>query len=139
MLGTAEYLENQVLTASPYRLHLMVVDGAVRFARRALEALEAHNREAAHLALNRSREFITELLGGLDEGHSSELTTPLKELFLYAYRNLVRADFDRDPKIVRDAIRVLEMHRETWIILGEQLGQEHSPAPDQPAQRSWCG
>jgi flagellin-specific chaperone FliS len=39
MTTAAEYLEAQVLTASPHRLHLLVVDGAIRFARQAQAAL----------------------------------------------------------------------------------------------------
>ena len=60
------YLETQVLTASPERLHLMVVDAAIRFARQSFVALEEKNIEAAYLALTRSRSCISEILTGID-------------------------------------------------------------------------
>ena len=46
----AEYLETQVLTASPEQLHLMVIDGALRFARYGLISLEQDDIEEAHEA-----------------------------------------------------------------------------------------
>ena len=35
----SSYLESKVLTAPPQRKHLMLIDGAIRFGRRADEAL----------------------------------------------------------------------------------------------------
>ncbi len=123
MPGADAYLSTQVLTASPYRLHLFVVDGAIRFASQAAEAMRAKDFGAAHLALGRSRDFVTELIGGLDESRDPELTTRLKHLFLFSYMNLVEGERDRDVKKVQDALAVLRMHHETWIELGLALHQ----------------
>lgn len=137
MESVREYLETQVLTASPHRLHLMVVDGALRFARRGLQALENQDWESLEASLSRSRDCVTELIAGLRADASEELMTSLKALFAFVFRNLAIADPQRDPQLIRDAIRVLEIHRETWIALGEQL---HDSAPSdipQPHAMSW--
>jgi flagellar secretion chaperone FliS len=135
----AEYLEAQVLTASPHRLHLMVVDGAIRFARRAEAALEARRWEELDVAMSRSRDCVAELFGGLDAERSPDLADQLKALFTFVYRNLVLADSERSVQRIRDAVRILEMHRETWIELGEKLTKESagdSSVPT-PHARSW--
>ena len=133
---TRDYLETQVLTASPHRLHLMVVDGALRHAARATEALEAGDYESAHFALNKSREFVIELVSGLDPGPAPELADRLKNLFLFIYRNLAEADRRRDPRLVRDARKILEMHRETWLEVGRV--QESTVAAEvSESGRSW--
>ena len=41
------YLESKVLTAPPQRLHLMLIEGAIRFGRQAEELLRKGERAAA--------------------------------------------------------------------------------------------
>lgn len=125
-----EYLESRVSTAAPHQLHLMVVEGAIRYAKQAKESLEQHDIETAHLALNRSREFISELISGVKADQNQELADRVQSLFVFAYRNLAVADMEQEPRAVADALRVLEMHRETWRMLCEQLKDE----PRQAAQ-----
>ncbi|MDA1013571.1 MAG: flagellar export chaperone FliS [Planctomycetota bacterium] len=116
-----EYLEARVMTAAPHQLHLMVVDGAIRFARQAKQALEVGDLETAHLHLNRSRDFVSELISGLDKNQAADITERVHFLFSFAYRNLALADMEREPRMVKDALRILEMHRETWRMLCDQL------------------
>lgn len=126
-----EYLENRVMTAQPHQLHMMVVDGALRHARAAVEALENTDYEAAHFALNDARGFVSELAAGLDEERLPEVVRELKLLFAFAYKCFVHADLERSPKHVHDAIRVLELHRETWKTITDVANM--SDVPQQPA------
>lgn len=134
---TIEYLESQVLTASPYRLHLMVVDGAVKFARRARLALEENDISAMHVALDRSRACVAELISGLRDAGDRDLIDSLKALFAFVYRSLALADPQRNVRLIDDAIRVLEIHRETWIELGERLPKDTESAAPAPHVLSW--
>ena len=137
MNGPEEYLETQVMTATPHQLHLMVIDGAIRFATQAEEALQEDDFETAHFALNRSREFVTELIGGLDQKRSEELETRLKSLFMFVYHNLVNADMKRDVSMVQDALKILKMHRETWMGLGEKMKREVVGAQNETGKNDW--
>lgn len=132
------YLEAQVMTAKPHHLHLMVVDGAVRFAVQAEEALRKNDIETAHVALNKSRACVSELISGLNPEHAPEMVERLKALFVFAYRNLAEADMQHDAARVSAALRVLRIHRETWTSLGEQLAQQsRAEAPQPTGERSW--
>lgn len=139
MSYAAEYLESQVMTAGPHRLHLLVVDGAIRFARRASEALDGQRWDELDGALSRSRDCVAELLGGLDFDQAPDLADRLKALFTFVYRNLALADTERSHRRIRDALRILEIHRETWLELGESLAK--AAAGDHivptPHARSW--
>lgn len=134
------YLETQVMTASPYRLHLMTVDGAIRFAKQAEEALQKEDRESAHLSLGKSREFVNELISGLDSEHAPELVEQLKALFVFVYRRLAEADMHQDASLVGEALEILGMHRRTWVDLMDKLheeqGDESTAVPHQRS-RSW--
>ncbi|MBT4866091.1 MAG: flagellar export chaperone FliS [Planctomycetaceae bacterium] len=121
MHGQNEYLESQVMTASPYRLHLMVVEAAIRHAVRAEQALADNDFETTHQALSDSRRFVGELITGLNEEEAPELVGRLKALFLFAFRNLVEADLNQDVAKLDDALNVLKQHRDTWLEVAEQL------------------
>ncbi len=121
MAGADPYLSTQVLTASPYRLHLMVVEGAIRFARLGASSLEENDLEMAHQALGKSRDFVAELLGGLKEEYEPLLAARMKQLFLFAYARLAEGDRDQNIQKVQEALRILEIHHETWQELGQTL------------------
>ena len=137
-----QYLDLQVATASPERLHQLVVDAAIRFARQAEEALEAGNHEEAFFSLNRSRDFVNEILTGIVTEPNPELADRLRGLFVFVLQNLARADRSRDPQLVRDAVQILETHRSTWSLLVADVlkaGPDRS-VPDRdgaPGTRSW--
>jgi flagellar protein FliS len=135
------YLESQALTASPERLHLMVLEAAIRFAKKGEAALVEKNYEAAYFALDRSRSCVGELLGGINADPNPELAERLKALFVFVHTNLTRADVERDPQLVRDALAILESHRQTWLELIESLVDERSSRQtEQPVaagENSW--
>lgn len=141
-MNTDDYLETQVMTAPPHQLHLMVIEGAVRFAVQAKQALEQNDYEMSHLALSRSRDFVNELIAGLNGEQSPELVEQLKGLFAFAYERLVRADHEHDPKLVDDALVVLENHLQTWRDLVQFMGTSTSDSTSadgnsSQASREW--
>ena len=123
------YLETAVLTASPQRLHLMVLDGALRHARRAEAALESGDAAAARLDLGDGRACGGELISGLDPRHDSGLVENVKALFVFAYRKLALAELERNVRHLRDGLKVLELHRETWLQLMEATRAAEPPRP----------
>ena len=137
MVFENDYLETQVMTSPPYRLHLMVIDEAIRKARIAIDALEQQEHEASHFALDSCRQCVNELIGGLDPETSPDLVERLKSLFLFVYRRLVAADLEHDPSLVREALRILESHRDTWVALLERLKHSPSSAAYETDGMSW--
>ena len=120
-----EYLESHVLTATPHQLHLMVVDGALRFANAGKEALLEKNYEESHHAFAKSRSFISELFSGLDEERAPEMIESLRKLFAFCYKNLAQADIDHNVDLVEEAIHILDLHRQTWMELIEKLPEDY--------------
>ena len=134
-----EYVESKVTTATPYHLHLMVIDGAIRFAQAAETALEQRKYAEARARLDLARRFVAEMLAGLDAAQFPEVVDKLKALFVFVLRNLVNGDLRRDPSLVADALTILRSHRETWLALAERLKQESAAqSPAGPQDRfSW--
>ena len=123
-MSTAEYLEAKILTATPHQLHLMVIDAAIRQAIIAEDALRQNKIETAQRASSKGRQLVAELIGGLDPARAPEVVENLRSLFLFVHRKLTEAESRRDPASAADALTTLRMHRETWLLLGEQLREE---------------
>ena len=127
------YLAARVRTASPERLHAMVVDAAVRWAIRAGDALEAGDREAGHLASSKAVALVSELIAGLDRDADAGVADGTAALFAFALARLAEADRERDAARARAAARVLSVHRETWAELLRARGTERAPEAAPPA------
>ena len=56
------YLRTKVLTASPEELRLLLLDGAIKFARQGREGLAARNYEASFNGISQCRNIVLELL-----------------------------------------------------------------------------
>jgi flagellar secretion chaperone FliS len=115
------YLEAQVRTATPQRLRLMLIEGALRFARQSLELWDNDQQlEARFNALTRCRSVVSELYATI-KTEEFPVAQPVKALYLFLFQHLADASLSKDPQKVRDVIRVLEQERETWQQLCEKM------------------
>ena len=119
-----EYLESRVMTAPPERLHLLVVEAALRFSKIGAQALRDSNFERSFAALSKARDCVNELLCSVRTDTQPDLGNQLKGLFLFCHRSLFLADLEHAPGHADDAIRVLQIHRETWVELLDRLARE---------------
>lgn len=121
------------MTAPPERLHLLVVEAALRYARIGREAVIEKKFDRAFAALSKSRECVAELISGIRNDPNPELAERLKGLFLFCHGAILRGDLEHNPDRIADAIKILEMHRDTWKELIARLaGQPAVAAPQSP-------
>jgi flagellar protein FliS len=126
----AAYLETQVLTATPQKLRLMLIDGCIRFAGQAREAHASGNDELFGQSLDRARDAVTELISGI-RPEKSELTNAARALYAFIFRSLAEAQLFKDPAKIDDAVRVLQEERQTWLAVCEL--ELEMPSGDEPA------
>jgi flagellar biosynthetic protein FliS len=116
-----EYLRTKVMTASPYRLHLMVIDEMLKHSRNALRAIDAADFETSHTETVRAREYCGEVLSGIRDDQSPELAANVKDYFLHVQKYLFMADMQQDRASAERAIDLLEGYRESWVELNSRL------------------
>jgi flagellar protein FliS len=124
------YLETQVNTATPQKLRLLLIDGALRFARQTLDHWRASNQPAAAESLLRCREITSELLAGVSP-EASPLARQVSEIYVYLFAMLSEVQRTRDEHALAAAIRILEEERETWRQVCEKL-TDRPTAPAAP-------
>lgn len=123
-----EYFRNAVMTASPEQLHLMLYDGAIRFARQARQALAARDFETSCERLLRAQQILLEMEAGLRPEVNATLCEQVGALYRFVYSRLIDANMKRDLTAVDEALRILEHQRETWRLLIEKARGADAPA-----------
>ncbi|MEX2175116.1 MAG: flagellar export chaperone FliS [Pirellulaceae bacterium] len=115
------YLDMQVNSATPQKLRLMLLDGAIRFARQTQELWGERDFDAALEALIRCREIVGELLSGVHTDESP-LARQVGGLYVYLFSALVEVQQTRDAQQLAAILGVLASERDTWRQVCEQLG-----------------
>jgi flagellar protein FliS len=136
------YFETQVFTASPQKLQLMLIDGALTYARQATEHWRHGRIYEGGEATIACQRIVTELLRGLKADVAPELVGNVASVYNFVFRSLTDAGMKRDQAKLNDVIAVLEIERETWRQVCEQLGSsldatqqaQSKPAPHFTAQ-----
>lgn len=123
------YLESRVMTASPAQLHLMLIEGAIRFGTSAKQELANNNEGRANEAMLRAIDIIGEMLAGV-RGGQSDINQTLGDLYQFLFHTLTSAYVNTDAQKLEDVLRILEFERETWQLACERA---HAEAKQQPS------
>jgi flagellar protein FliS len=115
------YLVAQVMTAPPQRLHLMLIEGAIRLIHEARRHWAAREDDRAGEAIIRAQEIVGQLLAAFQRDVEPELVKRVAAVYLYVYRALMQASLERDEAKLADALKVLDAERETWRELCERV------------------
>lgn len=126
------YLESKILTAPPHRLHLMLVEGAIRFCRQAETELHAGNQAAAAGPMMRALDIVGELLAGVRQ-NESELNDKLVAVYWFIFCRASEAAMHSNSIALAEVLRLLEFERETWQKLCENLSHCGGSAAPPPA------
>jgi flagellar secretion chaperone FliS len=115
-----EYLSTEVLTASPQKLQLMLIDAAIRAASRAQSLWTGERTEPVTRTILSCQALVAQIIAGLAPNHESPLVQRVIAVYEFVHRMLVAAHRQRDPSRLADVLAVLEIERETWRQVCEQ-------------------
>src|SRR5262245_21852962 len=118
--GHTQYLASKVQAAPPHRLHLMLIEGAIRFGRQAEDALRRGDRVAAPPALLRVLDIVGELVAGV-RGKESLLNDKIEDFYWFLLRRVSEANIDGDAAKMAEVLKLLEYERETWQLVCNRL------------------
>ena len=128
-----QYLESKVNTASQPQLHMMLLDGALRFGNQAKKAgAENPDFSMSEQPLTRMFDIVEELLQGLACGEG-EVSKQLEEQYAFVYRELATCLINKDLELLEGCMEVLRFQRETWKLASEQIETKQA-APRTQAQ-----
>jgi flagellar secretion chaperone FliS len=125
------YLVSDVMTATPPKLHLMLLNAAIKEARRAQKHLQDNEDEKARKSIMHARNIIGGILAGMDYEAKAELIGKVAGVYLFIYQALAQAELNKDLNKLDEALRILEIERDTWRQVCEKLvastGKQSAP------------
>lgn len=112
MNPAAAYRNQQIMTASSEQLTLMLYDGAIRFLRASITAIEAKDMEKAHDMNMRTQEIVREFRQTLNM--DIELSENWDKLYEFMEYRLMEGNVKKDKAMLQDVLDLLRDMRDTW-------------------------
>ena len=109
-----QYKKNQIETATPEQILILLYDGAIQYLNRAKVALEQSNNEQFYSNLTGCEKIIEEFMNTLDMELGGKLAENLYRLYEYLYNLLVKTGGNRKVENIDEVLRHLTSLRETW-------------------------
>ena len=106
------YKTQQIMTASPQELTLMLYNGAIRFVSESIQAIDRNDMQKAHEANMRAQDIIREFMNTLDMQY--EVSQGLDKLYDYLEYRLIQANIKKDKAQLEEAKGLLTELRDTW-------------------------
>lgn len=109
-----QYQENSVVQADPTRLVQMMFDGVVKFAHRAIKAIDDNDPEAAHNNIMRTYAIIAELMATLNFEDGGEIAIQLEQCYDYMLFLLKEANISKDKEKIGKVLTLIEPLQKAW-------------------------
>lgn len=107
------YKNQQIMTAPPEELTLMLYNGAIRFINESMQALDQGNLEKANNTNLRAQDIIKEFMSTLDMQY--EISHNLLALYDYIEFRLMQGNLKKDKNQLGEARDMLLELRDTWV------------------------
>jgi len=134
------YRANQVMTADPGTILLMLYQGAIDFLRQAKTGLEKKDMAEKGLYINKTLAILSELLTSLNFEVGGEVARNLEGLYLFMIDHITNANLYNDPRLLEEALALLSTLKEGWegAVTSERkrLAEETLRQPSVSAQPS---
>src|SRR5690348_7486333 len=110
-----EYQNNQVTTADPKGLIVMLYEGAIKFLNGALSNIDDFRKyDKVNQQIIKAQDIITELMLSLDLDKGQEIAQNLLSLYVYVKKLLLEGNIKKERKPIEDAVRMLTTLKEGW-------------------------
>lgn len=117
-----KYKATSIQSASREKLLLMMYEGAIKFVKLALTAMEKKDIAARGENIGRAFDIVLELNNTLDHKvGDGEIAKQLEQLYMFITDQFTKANIHNDPKPLMEALKILETLYEGWKQAVEQI------------------
>ncbi len=113
-----QYKVNSINSASPGELTLMLYNGAIKFIKLAIVAVEEKTYEKVNENLIRAQDIINHLSATLDMNY--EIAKNFSMLYDFMYSHLVKANMKKDRQAMQEVVELIEGLRDAWAEMLKQ-------------------
>jgi len=106
------YKNQQIMTASPEQLTLLLYNGALRFLNESIQAMEQGDLQKSHNSNLRVQDIVREFMHTLDMSY--EISQTWAQLYEYTEYCLIQGNIKKDVEQLQNAKSMLEEMRDAW-------------------------
>lgn len=109
------YRQQDVLTANPLELVVMLYDGCIKQLKISALAIEDKNNERANDGMQQAQLILMELVNSLDLRYS--IGQDLMELYTFMLSRITAANAAKDAGMLGEVVGLLASLRESWVTI----------------------
>lgn len=109
-----QYKKNQLETATPEEILILLYDAAINFLNRSKVSLEQENYEQFSKDLQNCKNIILEFMNTLDMENGGKVAETLHSLYRYYHMVLVKSEIGQNVEGIDEVLRHLINLRGTW-------------------------
>ena len=131
-----QYQNNQIATAKPEQILILLYDGAIRFVYRAAAAIVANNAEQKNININKTVAILSEFSATLDHTIGGQVAADLTALYNFMIRELTVVNRTNDLNRLENVRSILTELRDTWaqaVKMKPETNTTENPAVGQSA------
>ena len=120
-----KYKQAAVMTASREQILLMLYEGAIKFTKLALKAMEEKKIAERGTNIMRAYDIVMELQATLDHKVGGDLSLQLEQLYLFMMDQYTKANIKSDAEPLKSNIKILENLYDGWKQAIEKIKKEN--------------
>jgi flagellar protein FliS len=121
-----KYKTQSVQSASREKLLLMLYEGAIRFMKQALMAIDRKDIAERGMNIGRAFDIINELNNTLNHDQGGEIAKNLEQLYMFISEQLTKSNATGQKKPLEDALKIMETLYSGWTEAIEKLKREEN-------------
>ena len=116
------YKRQQIMTATPEALTLMLYNGCLKFIDEGIQSVKDKKWEDANTSLQKAQNIISEFRITLDMDY--DISKQLMPLYNYTYDRLVEGNMKSDAAMLEEARGIIKELRDAWAQAIKKARQE---------------
>ncbi len=122
--GHLKYKQTSVQSASREKLLLLLYEGAIRFMKQALIAIDSKDIAGRGLNIGRAFDIVNELNNTLNHEAGPEIAKNLEQLYIFITEQLTQSNATGQRKPLEDALKIMETLYVGWVEAIEKIKRE---------------
>ncbi|MCB0368396.1 MAG: flagellar export chaperone FliS [Bdellovibrionales bacterium] len=122
-----KYKVNSVQTASKEKILLMLYEGAIKFTKLAIKAMEEKKIADKGYNIGRAYDIIMELNNTLDHKVGGEISVKLEGLYVYMMEQYTQANFKNEIEPLKNNLKIIENLYQGWVGAVEKIKNDQEP------------
>ncbi|MGE5085313.1 MAG: flagellar export chaperone FliS [Bacillota bacterium] len=127
-----KYKTTSVQSASREKILLMLYEGAIKFTKLAIKAVEEKKIADRGMNIGRAFDIVMELNNTLDHKVGGEIASQLEQLYMFMMEQYTQANIKGDAAPLQANLKLLNTLYDGWVQAIEKIKKES----DEPGQKA---